>query len=177
MILERAGRFVAVGLTLAMLLSSGTPGLALAPQEAPSPSPPAPPPGPAKGEVLAPFDAQGVDGESYRVDYPKGTTTLLLFFLSGCPHCQRMLPEWGRLYQQRRDSLKVLGVIMDREPPGFFTAAQIPFQVVRAPSPEFLRSYKISKVPATIRVAPGGKVEDLAVGPVDGIRLGELFRP
>lgn len=176
MILERRGRFGVVGFTLAMLLASGASAIAQAPVQAPSPSP-TPQLGPAKGEVLAPFDAEGVDGSMYHVDYPKGTTTILLFFLSGCSHCQKMIPEWGKMYGQRRDSLKILGVIMDRETPGFFTATQIPFQVLRSPSPDFLRSYKISKVPVTIRVAPGGKVEDSVVGLVDGIRLGELFRP
>jgi hypothetical protein len=177
MTLKRHGRWNVVALALAGLLACGASSTpALGQEPAPSP-PPTPPLGPAKGEVLAPFDAEGVDGSMYHVDYPKGTTTILLFFLSSCPHCQKMLPEWGRMYQQRRDSQKILGVIMDRETPGFFTATQIPFQVVRAPSPTFLRSYKISKVPVTLRVGAGGKVEDLAVGIVDGIRLGELFRP
>ena len=100
---------------------------------------------------------------------------MLLFFLSGCPHCQKQIPDWAKMFEQRRDSLRILGVIMDREPPGFFTANQIPFQVVRAPSQEFLRSYKIAKVPVTLRVAAGGKIEDVGVGNLDNIRLGELF--
>jgi hypothetical protein len=45
MILERGGRSVVVGLTLAALLGSGTLGLAQAPPPGPSQSPPAPPPG------------------------------------------------------------------------------------------------------------------------------------
>ena len=81
------------------------------------------------------------------------------------------------MYAERRGSLKILGVLMDQEPPGFFTATQIPFQVVRSPGREFLKSYKVLRAPVTIRIGPGGKVEDSAVGLVDGIRLGELFRP
>jgi hypothetical protein len=32
-------------------------------------------------------------------------------------------------------------------------------------------------VPLTLRLSPGGKIEDLALGVLDPIRLGELFRP
>jgi len=178
MYLERRGRSEVLAVALAAILSAAVTAGAQAPAQSPAPAPsPSREPGPVKGEVVAPFEAQGVDGTTYHVDYAKGTTTILLFFLSGCPHCQRMIPEWARMFEERHDSLRILGVIMDREPPGFFSANPIPFQVVRAPSPDFLRSYKIARVPVTMRVAPGGKIEDVAVGNVDGIRLGDLFRP
>jgi hypothetical protein len=156
-------------------LANAVGGLAYG-QEGGAPAP-SPQPMPAKGDVLAPFDAEGVDGSNQHIDYPKGTTTMLLFFLSGCPTCHKMLPEWGRVYAERRDSLRILGVLMDREPPGFFTQMQIPFPVLRSPSRDFLKSYKISRAPVTLRIAAGGKVEDAAVGLVDPIRLGDLFRP
>jgi peroxiredoxin len=176
----RHGRFGVVA--LAGVLASGMSALAQTGQAPPQPHVPSPaatpPQAPVKGDVLAPFDAEGVDGSMYHIDYPKGQTTILLFFLSGCPVCHKMIPEWARMYEQRRgDSPKILGVLMDREPPGFFTATQIPFQVLRAPSREFMLSYKIQRAPTTIRIGPGGKVEDSAIGIVDGIRLGELFRP
>lgn len=179
MLQRKPGRFDVVSLALAVVLASAS-ALHASPiaQEQGAAPEHTPPPAPAKGDVVAPFEAQGVDGEPYHVDYPKGQTTILLFFLSGCPTCHKMLPEWARMYQERRSgSLRILGVLMDQEPPGFFTAMQIPFQVVRSPSREFLRSYKVFRAPVTLRVGPGGKVEDAAVGLVDGIRLGELFRP
>jgi hypothetical protein len=40
-----------------------------------------------------------------------------------------------------------------------------------------MQSYKIQRAPTAIRIGPGGKVEDSTVGIVDGIKLGELFRP
>jgi peroxiredoxin len=177
MTLERYGRFGVAALALGILASSSALAQSPAPAQAPNPAP-TPPQAPVKGDVLAPFDAEGVDGSMYHIDYPKGQTTLLLFFLSGCPVCHKMIPEWGRMYEQRRgDSPKIYGVLMDREPPGFFTATQIPFQVLRAPSREFMRSYKVQRAPTAIRIGPGGKVEDSAIGIVDGIKLGELFRP
>ena len=36
---------------------------------------------------------------------------------------------------------------------------------------------KVHNVPATVRVGAGGKVEDVAMGEIDGIRLMQLFKP
>ena len=136
----------------------------------------APVPLPSPGDVIPAFVADRVSGTSEYVDFPKGSTTILLFFLSGCPQCQRMIPEWNRAFERRPAGVKVIGVLMDQEPPGFFVAMPISFPVVRAPGREFLRSLKVNRVPLTLRVGPGGKVEDVDIGPPDPIRLGELFR-
>lgn len=139
-------------------------------------TPSAPPPTVSPGETVPSFDAEGLDGVVRHVDYPRGSSTLVLFFLSGCPTCHRMIPLWNQAYQKRPPGLNVVGVLMDKEPPGFFMATPISFPVVRSPGKDLLRAYKISRVPLTLRVGPGGKVEDVALGLVDGIRLGELFR-
>jgi thiol-disulfide isomerase/thioredoxin len=131
----------------------------------------------AKGDPVQPFDAENLDGSMTRVDFPKGKTTLLLFFLSSCPTCHRMIPEWNRAYERRPPSLQVLGVMMDHEPPGFFAAKPIAFPVVRAPGKGLREAFKIDRVPLVVRVGPGGKVQDVAMGLVDPIRVGELFRP
>lgn len=144
-----------------------------------APVPAAPPQetaGPARGETMSPFEAQGVDGTVVRVSYPK-TGTVLLFFLSSCPTCHKMLPEWNHAYERRPAGLQVIGLLLDQEPPGFFQATPIAFPVVRAPGREFLNRWKVSKVPLTVRLGPGGKVEDVGHGALDPIRLGELFHP
>jgi hypothetical protein len=90
-----------------------------------------------------------------------------------------MIPEWNRAYERRPPSLHVLGVMMDHEPPGFFVAKPVAFPVVRAPgSGRGLReAFKIERVPLAVRVGPEGTVQDVAMGWVDPIRVGELFRP
>jgi AhpC/TSA family protein len=135
------------------------------------------PPALARGDTVMPFDAAGLDAVMKRVDYPKGSATVLLFFLSGCPTCHKMIPEWNRAYERRSPRLNVIGVLMDREPPGFFQATRIAFPVVRAPGREFLMTWKVQRAPMTVRVGPGGKVEDAQIGIIDPIRLGEIFRP
>ena len=137
----------------------------------------APPTAPAKGDVVPAFETLAVDGKAWKLDFPKGSTTVLLFFLSGCPSCHKMIPEWNSAYQRRPKDLKVVGVLMDQEPPGFWSTIAITFPVLRAPGREFLRSLNVNRAPLTLRVGEGGRIEDLALGVTDPIRLGELFAP
>ena len=134
------------------------------------------PPAPSVGDVFPAFDAQRIDGTTQRVDFPKGSKTVLVFFLSGCPSCHKMIPEWNRAFARRPEGLTVLGVIMDQEPLGFFDAMPVAFPVVRSPGREFLKNVKVNRAPATLRLAAGGAVEDVGVGIIDPIRLGEIFR-
>jgi peroxiredoxin len=163
--------------TLAALL------LAVAEAAAQAVAPPAPPPGPpsspSKGDLVPVFETLGVDGQPAKVDFPKGSRTVLLFFLSGCPVCHKMIPEWNRAFERRPKGLKVVGVIMDPEqaPPAFFSTVAISFPVLRSPGREFLRALNVNRAPLTLRVGEGGKIEDLGLGVVDPIRLGELFKP
>ena len=140
--------------------------------DVPSPSPS--PPQLAPGDVIPPFDAEGVEGVMHHVSFGK-PPTILLFFLSSCPHCQKQIPDWNRAFERRPPGVSVLGVMLDHEPPGFFLALPVSFPVVRVPR-EFSSRLKIARVPLTVRVGPGGKVEDVGSGPTDPIRLGELFR-
>ena len=137
----------------------------------------APPSSPSKGDVIPAFESLGIDGKAHRFDFPEGSKTVLLFFLSGCPSCHKMIPEWNRAYGRRPEGLEVVGVIMDQEPPGFWSTIEIAFPVVRSPGRGFLRSLNVNRAPLTLRVVGGGTVEDLALGVTDPIRIGELFRP
>jgi len=130
-----------------------------------------------RGDTVTEFDADAVDGVVKHITYPKDSATVLLFFLSGCPTCHKMIPEWNRAYERRPPKLNVIGVLMDREPPGFFQATPIAFPVVRSPGRDFLEIWKIHRAPATVRIGPGGAVQDVETGIVDPIRLGEIFRP
>lgn len=138
-------------------------------------APPSPPPA-APGDQVAAFEAQAVDGTTRHVAFTKGSTTVLLFFLSSCPTCHRMIPLWNQAYERRPAGVTVVGVLLDQEPPGFFAATRVSFPVVRSPGKEFLAGFKVSKVPVTMRVIGPGRVEDVSVGAVDAMRVGELFR-
>ena len=132
---------------------------------------------PSKGDVVPAFETLGIDGKPHKMEFPAGSKTVLLFFLSGCPSCHKMIPEWNRAYERKPEDLVVVGVIMDLEPPGFWSTMPIKFPVVRSPGRQFLRSLNVNRAPLTLRVVGGGTVEDLALGVTDPIRIGELFRP
>jgi thiol-disulfide isomerase/thioredoxin len=165
-------------MTMRRALATGAAVLALSVGGVGADEVPSPAPSPAQlaaGDVVPPFDAEGIDGVVHHVAYGK-QPTILLFFLSGCPHCHKQIPEWNRAYERRPPNVNVIGVMLDHEPPGFFAALPIAFPVVRAPNRELGRTFKVARVPMTVRVGPGGKVEDVGSGPTDPIRLGELFR-
>jgi thiol-disulfide isomerase/thioredoxin len=138
---------------------------------------PAPVPSPLPGEIIPEFDAVALAGRVEHLDFPKGTATVLLFFLSSCPHCHQMIPRWNQAFDMKPKGLRVYGIILDQEPPGFFTAMPVSFPVLRTPGREFTASIKVFRTPTAIRVGPGGKIEDVQVGVVDSIKAGEIFRP
>ncbi len=166
-----------------MCFSSGLAALAASawfslPVRAQGPAPGATPaPQLAIGDVVPAFEAEGVDGTRRSISFPEGPDTVLMFFLSGCPACHKMLPLWNRAFERRAPNLTVFGVLLDREPPGWFMATPISFSVLRTPGGDFSRVYKLHRVPLTLRVKPGGSVRDVAAGPIDAIRLGEFFQP
>jgi thiol-disulfide isomerase/thioredoxin len=129
------------------------------------------------GEVVAPFEAEGIDGVKRNVQFPKGQVMILVFFSSGCPHCHRMLPFWNKWFAMRPPKVAMIGMLADREPPGFFESVPIAFPVLRVPSRELLDQYKVARVPLTLRIGAGGVVEEVGIGELDGIRLGQIFRP
>jgi hypothetical protein len=168
----------ALGPLAALMLAVTIPAAAADPQPPGTPAAaPSPALTPRKGDVIKPFTAQKLDGTTQTVDFPKGGPTILVFFLSSCPACHKMLPEWSAMYLKRAVGVKMYGIVMDQEPPGFFVASPVSFPVLRSPGREFLKELNVQRVPTTVRVQPGGRVEDAVLGHLDPIKLGELFRP
>jgi hypothetical protein len=141
------------------------------------PSSPPRPLAPAKGDLVPSFESLSIDGTPRKVDFPAGSETVLLIFSAGCPHCQRMIPEWNSAYGRKPKDLRVLGVLTDRETPGFWQTFSVAFPVVRSPGHQFLDDLNVRRVPLMLRVAGGGRIEDVISGETDPIRLGELFHP
>jgi thiol-disulfide isomerase/thioredoxin len=171
-----------VGVVLLSIV--GTLGTGSLSSQSPAPTAASPTPTPmpplAAGDVIAPFQARGYANETplYTVDFPKtGPTTVLLIFLSTCPHCHKMIPVWNKALEKKPKDLKVLGIMLDEGGPGFFQAFKIVFPVLRPALPtEFANLLKIRNVPMTIRIKPGGIVESIAVGDPDAAKVPDLFR-
>lgn len=158
----------ALGMVMVLALGASSPLFPASP--APSPAPLVP------GDTVMPFEAARLDGTTQRIDFPKGKNTVVLFFLSSCPVCHRMIPLWNEFYTRRPKDLQVVGVLLDREPPGFFDAMPVAFPIVRSPGAPLHQMFKLKHVPYMVRVGPGGRVEGVSEGITDAIRLGELFR-
>ncbi len=161
----------------ALLFGSGTWAAAQEPPAATEQPPGQARLAPSKGDIIPAFETLGIDGKPYKVNFAKGTKTVLLFFMSSCPHCHKMIPEWNRAFERKPADLKVYGVVMDQEPPGFWQTMPVSFPVLRSPGREFLRQLNVNRVPLMVRVAEGGRIEDVQMGETDLIRLGELFAP
>jgi len=172
--LSYAGR-VLLSVTAVGCLAAAAAGAALQAAQEPSQAPAQLAPG--KGEIIPAFETLGIDGQAHKVAFPKGSKTVLLFFMSGCPHCHKMIPEWNRAYDRRPADVKVFGVLMDQEPPGFWSTMPVSFPVLRSPGREFLRQLNVNRVPLMVRVGDGGRIDDVQMGETDLIRLGELFKP
>lgn len=165
-------RAAAVTAAILACLALSPPSAAQAPTPAPAPTV-----GLAPGEPAPSFDVESLVGTVAPIDYAKDGPTLLLFFLASCPHCKHMIPLWNAAYEKRPAGLKVIGVMLDREPPGFFQIVPVAFPVVHAADPrEAGRLFRVTRVPMTVRVGARRAVEDIGIGPIDEARLAELFK-
>jgi hypothetical protein len=134
------------------------------------------PPMLSPGDHVPEFDTTDLAGATKHVVYPKGRVTVLLFFMSSCHVCHGMIPEWNRAYERRASNVDILGVMVDEAPAAFLATLNIEFPIVHARA-DLRDRFKVYQVPQTMRVLDGGRVEDLSLGHIDAMRLGELVRP
>ncbi len=157
------------------LLVTGLSSGAAAHAQAPVPTP-TPRMGLAPGAPAPEFTVQSLTGTLAPLQYAEGAPTVLLFFLSSCPHCKEVIPYWNRAYDKRASGVKIVGVMLDREPPGFFQLVPISFPVVHGADPRAIgRLFRISMVPMTVRVGAGRLIESVDVGDVDDAKLARIF--
>ena len=128
----------------------------------------------AAGDVIEPFDAVAVSGETTRIAFGTGEPrTLLLVFSSDCPACERTTPAWNRvLGRGDPSSLRILGIRADTPLPEVseVTEETKDFLVYTMSAP--LES--IPYVPATVLLDAHGTVMNVWYGALDATQEAEL---
>jgi hypothetical protein len=117
---------------------------------------------PRAGDIVPPFDAVALDGQSIRVgEGPPDSRQLLFVFNSACPICQETAPAWRRLDSLvvGMPGLSVLGWSQDPDSLARTYVIQMGFAFsVVAPDLRWLRPYKVEGVPATLVVGEDGRL-------------------
>ncbi len=165
-------RAVWTAVALALVAQAGSVALAAQTPEAS----PAAREGLSPGDEAPVFAVETLTGARTPIEYARGAPTVLLFFLASCPHCKKLIPQWNAAHEARGAGVKVLGVMLDREPPGWFELVPISFPVVHVEDPRGVsRLFRLTRVPMTVRVGPDRRVADVVVGDVEPARLSQLF--
>lgn len=90
-----------------------------------------------------------------------GTPTLLLFYRSDCPACERAVPGWRRLVDRGGGRLRTLAVGLEDEATALaWVRAELPRALGVRPveAPDFLRRLRVRRVPTTMLVGADGRL-------------------
>jgi peroxiredoxin len=99
--------------------------------------------------------------------------TVLVFWASWCPHCQKELPVLQGLFTNMKGKINVLGVSLDDNKDRAQSCIKkhsISFPnafVNRSESDDIVKSYGLSGIPALFVIDKGGKITSSFAGEVD----------
>ena len=107
-----------------------------------------------------------------------GGKTLFFVLSPSCGTCERTIPTWNRIARQSKAPVRIFGLVVGsyQGEKRLVEEDRLEFPVLRFTEKETLQQYKISKVPQTILVAPGGKVEKAIVGKLTDEQVDDLLR-
>lgn len=123
-----------------------------------------------EGEVVPPFTATGLNGESISMEYPgNAPTRIFLFFSPDCSYCREQFPLWKQLIKKAdRNHFSIIGLVAEsqnRESVGqYLRSIDCPELPVAFVSEQTQRSYKLSVTPTTLIVFDEGRVGPVWAG-------------
>jgi hypothetical protein len=131
-------------------------------------------------EIAPVFEADEIGGGRVRVDYPTGGGKTLLFVLSlTCGTCAKNVPYWNRLARETAGQVRIYGLVVDRfeyqRELALLKEKALEFPALRFNDKDLMLRYKVTKVPHTILVGPGGRVEKSFVGALDDDQFADLL--
>ena len=119
------------------------------------------------GDTVTPLDIRDLDGNPVRVGYDADQgDTVLLVFSPQCPACRQNVPSWNAMQEAHAgDSTTFYSVSGAAPEPTreFVAEAGVRGDVLVANADE-LRDYKVTHIPTTIVIGPGGIVKRVWVG-------------
>lgn len=123
----------------------------------------------ATNEIAPVFEADRIEGGRVRVEFPEDGGKTFLFVLSlTCGTCEKNVPYWNRLARESAGKVRTFGLVVDRleyqREQALLKEKAFHFPALRFNDKDLVLRYKVTKVPHTILVGPGGRVEKTIVG-------------
>ncbi len=130
------------------------------------------------GEIAQAFEGEYIAGGVESISYPEDGGMTLLFVLSpSCGTCAKTIPLWNQLAAQIEPPTRVFGFVIGsyQGEKRLLEEKRLDVPLLRFPSPNVVQQYKITRVPQTILVGPGGKVETAILGELDSSQVRGLL--
>lgn len=130
------------------------------------------------GEKVPAFDADRFGGGKERLDYPSTGGKTLVFVMSlTCGSCLKTMPHWNRIASETRGQTRTVGVVIGKyeNEDELLKEKELGFPVYRFPDEKMQLVYKVSRVPQTLLIGPGGKVEQAIVGELSDAQIADLI--
>lgn len=165
----RRSRAVALGFSALAVLSVACESGGGRAGEAPrSPRPP------AIGEVLPPYAAPALDGDTARLRDYRDRALLLNVWATWCPACEREMPSLQKLHEELGPAgLAVVGVSIDagkeseRTVREFLDEYGITYTILHDPRSRIMDAYRIVGIPTTYLADREGRLVERWIGEVD----------
>lgn len=125
-----------------------------------------------EGQHGPPFTLRSLDGPSMTLADLSGNRLVVLnFWATWCTPCTIEMPTLEALWQRYRErGLTVAGISVDRGAPRelirpYVRGLKLTFPVLLDPDMKTAGAWRVTGLPATFVIKPGGEVVGLAVGP------------
>jgi hypothetical protein len=133
------------------------------------------------GEAVPAFDVEDPDGRIERIDYSESGKTLLFVLSASCGTCSENLPYWNRIVGEFPNDVRILGLLVGggesysyQREQSLIEGDDARFPILRFRNAEDLKRYKVTKVPQTILIGSGGRVEACIMGRLSDEKVDEV---
>ena len=123
-----------------------------------------------QGKPAPEFTLQSLDGKTVHLSDFRGKGVLLNFWATWCQPCALEMPSLEALWRRYRDrGLIVVGVSVDRGAPKgllepYVRSLKLTFPILLYPDSKTSDRWRVTALPATFLVRPGGEVAGMVMG-------------